>query len=166
MEKEIDSMNDFENAELLQVLFTGETYVIPETDAINLFSLGEKLSKDCRLLFILKNENHETASAREVEVLQKTVDWKDLKLSREEVAVINIALQSVSFPNLTNQCGAKNIIVFGIEPSEIGLNIELHSNRVFKFRDMNFIFTSSIEELLKNEIIKSKFFAAIKSMFK
>ena len=110
MEKKISSMNDVENAELLQVLFTGETYVIPEAGTITLFSLGERLSKDCRLLFILKNENHETASAPEIEVLQKTVDWKDLKLSREEVAVLNIALQSVSFPNLINQCTAKNII--------------------------------------------------------
>ncbi|MCY7409081.1 MAG: hypothetical protein LH473_02320 [Chitinophagales bacterium] len=159
-------MNEVENADALQAIFSGETYLVPEKRKVKLFSSGAIHSEKLKLLFILKNENVETASQSELEVIQKTADWKDLKLKREEVGIINIASQPTSVVNILKQFSVNNIVALGVEPQEIGLVIELHTNKVFKFIDMNFIFTSSIEELLKNEIIKNKFFAAIKSMFK
>jgi hypothetical protein len=157
-----DSKKEFFVADVFDV----PLYVVPENESVISFSL-ETPASSCRLLVLLQDEEHEKCNPRDLDLLNKIADWKDLNLKRSEVFVVNLAKQEVRFISLLKQFSPKNVIGFGIQPGEIKLHIECDANTLFKFRDVNFIFTSSLSELSIDDKLKSKFFkAALRPMFK
>ncbi len=152
-------------AQTLVDIFNIPVYAVPEIEEIHSLTLGNNPSPIISLLFLLKNEEKEFGSEEEIEVLKKTIAWKDLNLKADEVKVMNTASQRITFLQLTNHYPASKIVAFGIEPADISLQIEHHANKVVNFREVQFLFTSSIAELTKNEVAKKKFFEALRQMF-
>ena len=150
------------NLELLNHLFESPLYHIEEPGEINFFSLAEKKSETTRLIFLLKDKSSEQASDATLDLLIKMVDWKKgMDLKREEVVIVNIARQKISFRQLTNQFHSANLIALGVEPDEIGLQTEFKLNRTFRFMGVNCAFTSSLEKLLQQDAEKKKFFSDV-----
>jgi len=157
-----DSKKEFFVANVFDVAL----YVIREIESIINFSL-EIPASSCRLLVLLQDEEHEKCNPRDLDLLNKIAYWKDLNLKRSEVFVVNLAKQEVRFISLLKKFSPKNVIGFGIQPAEIKLHIEYDENTLFKFRDVNFIFTSSLYELSIDDKLKNKFFReALRPMFK
>ena len=106
-------MND-STAEFPADIFNVPLYLISEDEHISSFSLGSP-STSCKLLILLKDEQYETCNPKDLELLNKIADWKDLNLKRSEVFVVNLAKQEARFISLLKKFTLKNIIGFGIQ---------------------------------------------------
>lgn len=146
-------------------VFDSDVYLLKEESALKRVSLADP-PEACRLLILLRDPAHETCAPADLELLNKIADWKDLKLKRSGVTVVNLARRETSLLELNKNVHASNIIGFGITPADIGFHIEHTPNALFTFRKVNFIFTSSLKELTADEKMKSKFFReALRPMF-
>lgn len=150
--------------EVFSEVMKQEIYLHPDQNEITSFGIEESADANPKLIFLIRNENAETAGEEEMSVIVKTADWKELNLKRNEVRIINIARQVVSFATVMREFNPQAMVFFGIEPSDAGLFIELHYNKLIRFRNCNLIFSSSIAELLKNDLLKKKFFDALKQL--
>ena len=152
---------------MLEHIFEKDIFVVEEGDqVINSFCLAEKPAHKIKLLVLLNDALNEKASKSDIELLNKIADFKDYHLAREEVVVLNLAHQRVWWKQLTKKISAPNILCFGISPAEIGLQIESRENRLMRFSGINFVFTSSLQQISKDEKLKKQFFVeALKPMF-
>lgn len=159
-------MNNEVNFEMMEQLFDVEIYRVEEEGEIISFCLGEYPAKQVKLLVLLKDEKNERASAADIDMLNKIADWKEYNLKRDEVVVLNLAHQNVSQKQLLKKFSPANIVGFEITPDEIALQIELKSSYLIHFNGVNFVFTSSLQEISKNEKLKKQFFVeGLKPMF-
>ena len=153
--------------EMLERIFNSEIFIVDEgPHLIHSFCLAERQEGKIKLLVLLNDEMNENASPSDIELLNKIADFKDYQLTREEVVVLNLAHQTVSLKQLTKEFSSPNILCFGISPSEIGLQIEARSNQPVQFCGVNFIFTSTLQQISRDEKLKKQFFLeALKPMF-
>ena len=159
-------MNNEVNSEMLQQLFDVDIFMVEEGGEVTSFCLGEYRGEQVRLLVLLKDEKNERASAPDIEMLNKIADWKEYHLKREEVIVLNLAHQRVSLKQLLKNFSSPNILCFDISPNEIALQIEIKSDCLVRFNNVNFVFTASLKEISKNEKLKKQFFVeGLKPMF-
>lgn len=165
--KKKKQVNTEMNYEMFQQLFNNEIFIAEEEDdELDSFCLAEKPADKIRVLVLLNDELNKTASASDIELLVKIADFKDYHLTREEVAVMNLAHQTVSLNSLKKNFSSANILCFGISPAEIGLQIDPRMNQLINFSGVNFVFTSALQEISKNEKLKKQFFIeALKPMF-
>jgi hypothetical protein len=146
-------------------VFDSDVYLVKDESSLKRFSLADPADV-CRLLVLLRDPDHETCAPADLELLNKIADWKDLKLKRSEVMVVNLARQETSLIELNKNIHASNIIGFGITPAEIGFHIHHPPNALITFRKVNFIFTASLKELTADDKMKNKFFReALRPMF-
>lgn len=146
-------------------IFDSEIFIVPQEGPIQFVALAEP-KETCRLLILIHETQHETCAPADLELLNKIADWKELKLKRNEVFVVNLAKQETSLITLNRNFHSLNIIGFGITPADIGFHIEHTPNALFTFRKVNFIFTASLKELTAEEKMKSRFFReALRPMF-
>jgi hypothetical protein len=160
-------MNEELNHAMLEHIFEKDIFVVEECDTvINSFCLAESPPNKIKLLVLLNDAMNEKASVTDIELLNKIADFKEYHLTREEVVVLNLAHQTVSWKQLTKNFSSPNIICFGISPGEIGLQIETRSNHLIRFDSVNFIFTSTLQQIAKDQKLKKQFFIeALKPMF-
>ena len=160
-------MSEEINHEMFQHLFNTELFVPKENDVdVISFCLAEKPADKIKLLVLVKDEINERASSGDIELLNKIADFKDYHLTREEVVVLNLSHQTVSMKQLIQKFSSPNILCFGIAPAEIGLQIEFRTNKIVHFAGVNFVFTSSLQQISKDEKLKKHFFLeALKPMF-
>lgn len=146
-------------------IFTADIFTVSEPVAVRHFALAEP-PLPCRLLVLIHDAAHQTCSPADLELLNKIADWKELKLQRSEVTVVNLAHQKTTLLQLNKNFHASNIIGFGVAPAEIGFHIDFNVTTLFQFRKVNFIFTGSLKELTADEKLKGRFFRdALRPMF-
>jgi hypothetical protein len=160
-------MNEEQNQEMFERIFNTEIFIVDEEPhVIHSFCLAERQAGKIKLLVMLNDVMNEKASPSDIELLNKIADFKEYHLTREEVVILNLAHQTVSLKQLTKEFSSPNILCFGISPSEIGLQIEARSNQPILFCGVNFIFTSTLHQISRDEKLKKQFFLeALKPMF-
>src|SRR6185295_12584739 len=155
------------NREIFEHLFDTEIFTVKEDgdNEVHSFCLAERPAGRIKLLVLLNDEMNEKASSSDIELLNKIADFKEYHVTREEVAVLNLAHQTVSLKQLIKSFSSPNILCFGISPAELGLQIDSRNNQLMHFRGVNFVFTSSLQQISKNEKLKKQFFLeALKPM--
>ena len=152
--------------ELLSQLFNTDIFLIQEKGKSEAFCLAEKPADKTAVLILLNEEPQQTLSPASLESLLKIADFKEYHLTRDQIRVLNLNNQNTTFLELQKEFSALNIICFGVEPAEIGLQIETEQNKVIRFMGINLVFTSSLDEISKNEKLKRQFFIeALKPLF-
>ncbi|HVT84528.1 MAG TPA: hypothetical protein VHD35_04970 [Chitinophagaceae bacterium] len=88
------------------------------------------------------------------------------KISLSDVAVMNFGQNpSADHKNLQEYFKSQIIILFDIEPSSFGLPLSFPHFQVQSFANCTFLFTTSIEELEKDKVLKSKLWVCLRRIF-
>lgn len=96
------------------------------------------------LVFVTDNISLHLADP-ELELLSKML--QAVKLSLADIALINTAKQSISWNEVINDMPAKAVILFGVEPSSIGIPMRLPHFRVHRWNDASFVHSPSLADI-------------------
>lgn len=91
--------------------------------------------------------------------------YNALKLDRSQTNFIDLGKKAITFKEAVNVLGAKYIILFGIEPSEIRVHINLRFYELIRLNQTQIIFSHQLADLLNNKAYKSNLWNALKKMF-
>jgi len=88
------------------------------------------------------------------------------KLSMADVAVLNVAKSpDVKFTIVRKNFSASMMILFGITPKAFEMPIDFPEFQVQAFNNCTFLFTPAIEEVSKDQLLKSKLWVSLRKMF-
>lgn len=129
--------------------------------------LGQNKQK---VLLINKCESADFLSEKENLFLLKGMGKKGLleaiNLSLDDVAIINFSKSSIkSFRLLSQKMEFSRMILFGVSPKEINLNIETEKYKVCALNGCKIIFSDSIEMLIGNDSLKKQLWQSLQVMF-
>lgn len=123
-----------------------------------------------KVLLINRCESAEFLSEKENLFLLKGIGKKGLleaiNLSLDDVAIINISKSTVkSFRLLAQKMDFSRMILFGISPKEINLNIETEKYKVCVVNDCKIVFADSMEMIIGNDSLKKELWLSLQAMF-
>jgi len=88
------------------------------------------------------------------------------KLSLADVSIINLNNHSgLLYKGLLTQLKSKTIILFGVEPTELGLPINFPHFQVQTFDNCTFLFSPMLKDLENDKMLKSKLWFCLKKIF-
>jgi len=145
----IDAATLFEQTQLFKISdFKNENFKIDGTNTDSVLILSPSFSS--------------VLPAEERAMLSKMLNA--LKLNIENVALC-AAAKPPPFHFLKNKIAFTKLLVFGIEPQSIGMNINAEVNRVINFRNTKIVFSETLSTLIGNEKSKGMLWKALKEMF-
>lgn len=111
------------------------------------------------LLIILKMEIK--LQPELIEMLDKMAGALPIDRSKLEYIVFN---NPIDVSQVANSYEAKNILVFGAEPADLCLNMELKLYTNYKFSSMNLLLVNNILDVYSNQNLKGKLWNSLKEM--
>ena len=112
-----------------------------------------------------KNSLH--LSDAELELLGKML--QAIKLSFADIAIINIANQTCKWEIVQGILPAKQVILFGVEPTSIQIPVRFPDFRVQKWNGISFLFSPSLAQInhpSPNQVMyKKELWKALQEMF-
>ncbi len=152
-----------EEVMMLGRLYNTTLYAVHEYTTVKLQNLNGVETSFPKLLIILNNQHTREIASSDIELLAKMADW--LGISKDAVALLgNHNLPS--FRHLYSHQHIRNIILYGITPDEIGLQLELRMNKAFSFMECKMLFTASFAEVQNDKKLKNDFFNELRNSFK
>lgn len=126
------------------------------------------LGKNQRNVSVIARYTHDPyIPEQDLEFLTKLLSA--CKLNLGDVAIINDSVQAVKFQKLNEELAPKYVLMFGLEPSELGLPLSFPQLKPQSFSNCNFLFIPPIGELLPDnpEVreTKKKLWESLKKMF-
>ncbi len=97
--------------------------------------------------------------------LTKVLSAAQLNLDQDALFVELPAGQPIGLLMDARQKKPDHILVFGIEASQLGLNMSIQAYQPFDFRQMTFLFADALPVLEQNKEKKGLLWTALKSMF-
>ncbi|MCS6991610.1 MAG: hypothetical protein NZL95_07085 [Chitinophagales bacterium] len=92
------------------------------------------------------------------DLLIKTVQWKEVSVPSQAVAVVLTPQQGFEFRRLLEQVTAPCWLGLGIQARQWGLNLEAPLNRPFRFRGLRLALSETLERLRSDAALKKEFF--------
>lgn len=91
---------------------------------------------------------------------------KACKLGLADVAIVNTNnYLQLSYKEILGYFQTKKVFLFGVEPLRFGLPLNFPFFQVQSFIDRTFLFLPSLEELIKDDLLKSKLWLCLKKIF-
>ena len=114
------------------------------------------------MLIVIHNPKNEFLSAIHLEMLSKILAGKKMEL--RDVAILNLnAYPTANFSQLKAFFAFKNLVLFGINPSQIGLS-ELGNNETIQIEQSTVLATFSLAEMESDDEKKRKFWNQMKKL--
>ncbi len=144
-------------------LYNTTLYAVHEYTTVKLQNLNGVETSFPKLLIILNNQQTQEIASSDIDLLSKMANW--LGIDKDSVALIgNHNLPS--FRQLRTHQGIRNMILYGITPDEIGLQIDFKINKSFFFMNCRMLFTALFTEVQNDKNLKNEFFNELKNSFK
>ncbi|RYF95372.1 MAG: hypothetical protein EOO02_23200 [Chitinophagaceae bacterium] len=126
------------------------------------------LGKNQRNVSVIARYTHDPyIPEQDLEFLTKLLSA--CKLNLGDVAIINDSVQPVKFQKLNEELAPKFVLMFGLEPSELGLPLNFPQLKPQAFSNCNFLIIPPIGELLPDtpavKETKKKLWESLKKMF-
>jgi hypothetical protein len=103
----------------------------------------------------------------ELELLGKML--QAIKLSFADIAIINVADQDCPWESVQTQLPAKQVILFGVEPTNIRIPVRFPHFRVQKWNGISFLFSPALADINQptaNQVMyKKELWKALQEMF-
>lgn len=121
-----------------------------------------------KVLVILSDENSVHVSEAELELLVKMLAAVDLSMA--DIGLVNIAKQQISLEQLNSELPASTSLLFGVEPSSIGLPMRFPFFQVQKWNNGIYLYSPSLTQMNtvsedQNDL-KRNLWKALKEIFK
>ena len=146
-----------ESKQLLGELIDQEIVDFPELSA-------EQLSKfNAKDIVVMVNYTDGNFPKPESELLGGI--YNALKLDRTQTNFIDLGKQPMTFKDAAKILGTKNFILFGINPEDIRLHINLRPYQIVKVGECQLIFSHKLADLVENKSYKGALWASLKVMF-
>jgi len=88
------------------------------------------------------------------------------KLGLADVAIVNgNNYDEINYKEMIAQFSSKIIFLFGIEPVSFGLPVNFPHFQLQPFASATFLFSPSLEELRKDDLLKSKLWVCLRRLF-
>ncbi len=97
------------------------------------------------VLVILNDAEAVHVSDAELDLLVKMLAAVDLSLA--DIALVNMATQPISLPELQEELPASATILFGVEPSSVGLPMRFPYFQVQKWNNAVFLYSPSLRQM-------------------
>jgi len=92
--------------------------------------------------------------------------FKALKVKMDDVCIMELDNSPIrSWKNLSKEVEAEYVILFGIKPKDIGLQILAFKNKWLPFNNRHFIFTDDIKIMTADKDSKVPFWSSLKPIF-
>lgn len=155
-------MGDFRN-NILEDLFFGESLVLHEIQTEDLMAVN--FPKNVGMIVVLAQSEQNEAN---LNFLSKIAGSVGFDLSKT-VGLLAIPDEMKAFrwniKKLARIHAIQKILVFGIAPSTLGLNINHLKYRVLIFNTLEVIFSDSLSHLNSNTALKSNLWGCLQLMF-
>lgn len=141
-----------------------KTLKLPQAESVSLKFLGNNAK---RVTIIVKHVNETFLPEKHLEFLIKILSA--CKLNIGDVAIINQANRPANINQLLQQLHPKQLIMFGIEPTEIKLPMSFPNFKLQLYADTTYLSVPSLD-LLNSEtedgkLLKTKLWVCLKAMF-
>ena len=154
------------NEIMMKLLFSQKVFAAVDYARTVMFQgIDERPVDFPKLVFLLKDDDGRGVKKSELELLKKISDY--IGIDPGEVAALNNAFENISFRSLLSS-RVNGIISFGLQPGNIGLQIETKPNQVVRFMDVQLLFTMPLQKLValpKEDSFKTQFFNNVRKIF-
>ena len=110
----------------------------------------------------------EELESKESRDLLENIISKGLKMNRHEVLVTAYSARKgcLRFQNILQNLSVSHVISFGVDPCELGLNINATVYNPLNTGRCEFLLSSGLNDILANQKHKMALWSALKSMYK
>ena len=145
---------------LLNTFYKDEIF-IPEENVSGELNLRGGFER--KILFVTNGEGVPTFNEDVESMFQRMIT--NLKSNENEIGIIDLKKNPISFSQLKKFLKPESIILCGIKSAAIGLQIETEKNKVVAMNDCKILITDSFSELHQSEIKRKEIFPALKKIF-
>lgn len=156
-------MQVMEEFESFTHLFHQQLYLAAEPETLTFLNLDHQPVPFPVMLLLLKNAFDQDISEADFGLLKKLSEW--IGVENEKVACHLLKETGISFSGLRTKHHIENIICYGAEPADLGLNMDYQLNKPLRFMNCNMLFTAPFAEVQRQEAMKKQFFEALKILF-
>lgn len=91
---------------------------------------------------------------------------KALKVDAADICQIDYSSSEIkSWRHIKENISAEFVLIFGLKPMDLGMQIIAYPNKWFPFSERHFIFTSALSDMAAKDELKLPFWKAIKPVF-
>ena len=85
---------------------------------------------------------------------------------KSDVVLLEIGQsESIYFQELTKKFDIKNVVLFGIPPTQLGLHFKIHQYQPLSIGDCTFLWADTLPTLMKNQGKKRQLWSNLQAMF-
>ncbi len=127
---------------------------------------GAKWLGNNRKHILLAVNNSDTVHLPDKDLEFLTSILSACRLSLEDVTILNIQnFPGAGYKELTGQFGSTQVLLFGMEPAELGLPMNFPPFQNQAFNKVHYLHAPSLARLAENRQLKSELWAALKKIF-
>mgnify|MGYP001598367340 FL=1 len=116
------------------------------------------------VLLLVNYLNQKELTPQQLSFLNKMM--KACKITLSDVALMNMSQNpDANYKILQEYFKSQIVLLFGIEPISFGLPLSFPHFQVQSFANCSFLFTPAIEELEKDDVLKSKLWVCLRRIF-
>lgn len=146
---------------LTEAIKTNKQKEIKTTSDIPWEYIGKNEKK---ILFLVRYVNKKELPEQQRLFLNKML--AACKLSFSDIVLLNTGINpGVDFKQAEKHFKSKIVLLFGIEPVSIGLPMSFPHFQVQSFANSTFLFIPAIEQLDKDDLLKSKLWVSLRLIF-
>lgn len=87
------------------------------------------------------------------------------KLQLDDVALINLQQQPLTYAQLQESLQSRQVILFGIEPLQIDLPMNFPQFQLQSFRECTYLAAPPLKEIEQDKAIKTKLWSSLRTLF-
>ena len=172
----IDNVTDgsktfpFQNPDLdLSNSYPKNTTEFAESEPVyeSVFSLNKLGDFNKQVLVFVSDKNSLHLPDAELELLGKML--QAIKLSLADIAIVNVANQTCNWEMIQTILPAKQVILFGVDPTSIQIPVRFPDFRIQKWNGIAFLYSPSLAQINKpstNQVMyKKELWKALQEMF-
>jgi hypothetical protein len=116
------------------------------------------------ILMLVNYPNQKELNLQQVSFLNKIL--KACKITFPDIAVMNMSQNpGANYKILQEYFKSQIVLLFDIEPSSFGLPLSFPHFQIQTFANCTFLFSPAIEELEKDDVLKSKLWVCLRRIF-
>ncbi len=143
---------------------SNETLVVKENKTISVNFLGENDKKICVIVY-----SEKVVFIEDDDLLFLTNILKSVELNLADIALINLAVTTITYVELEKILNSKYFIFFGTLPSSISMPFIVPHFQIQKYADINVMTAPTLADLNKkteeSKLQKTKLWVSLKNMF-
>lgn len=136
---------------------SGKLYRISAVERV----LAERLlpgDQPLQLAVFLPGTQQQPVAEADRTLLIKTAEWKEVSLTPQAMILVRTPPEGYDFRNLVQTLPVQRWLAIGITPLQLGLNLNVASQKPFVFRGIIMAFAPPLNQLRRDEALKRDFF--------